>query len=103
MQANLVAIVFSKMLFDYFCAYYGSVVQWIVFQIPILKMQVRFLPGSLGLHTGHAFSHRLQQLDFVSAMHSLSEHPSYLQLMIRIWLVAKAYLAADKIYAHCFI
>ena len=23
----------------------GSVVQWIVFQIPILKMQVRFLPG----------------------------------------------------------
>jgi len=36
-------------------------------------------------------------------MHSLSEHPSYLQLMIRIWLVAKAYLAADKIYAHCFI
>ena len=26
---------------------FGSVVQWIVFQIPILKMQVRFLPGSL--------------------------------------------------------
>ena len=27
--------------------FFGSVVQWIVFQIPILKMQVRFLPGSL--------------------------------------------------------
>jgi hypothetical protein len=25
----------------------GSVFQWIEFQIPILKMQVRFLPGSL--------------------------------------------------------
>jgi hypothetical protein len=24
----------------------GSVFQWIEFQIPILKMQVRFLPGS---------------------------------------------------------
>ena len=25
--------------------FYGSVFQWIEFQIPILKMQVRFLPG----------------------------------------------------------
>jgi hypothetical protein len=30
----------------------GSVVQWIVFQIPILKMQVRFLPG---LQLGYFF------------------------------------------------
>ena len=30
---------------------HGSVVQWIVFQIPILKMQVRFLPGSLNKPT----------------------------------------------------
>jgi hypothetical protein len=27
--------------------FFGSVVQWIVFQIPILKMQVRFLPELL--------------------------------------------------------
>jgi hypothetical protein len=33
--------------------FFGSVVQWIVFQIPILKMQVRFLPGLLVLRIRH--------------------------------------------------
>jgi hypothetical protein len=34
---------------QFIIALLGSVVQWIVFQIPILKMQVRFLPGLLFL------------------------------------------------------
>ena len=35
-----------------FPAISGSVFQWIEFQIPILKMQVRFLPGLLSLIIG---------------------------------------------------
>jgi hypothetical protein len=45
--------------FSLFSDVFGSVVQWIVFQIPILKMQVRFLPGLLkrnGCPVGHPFS-----------------------------------------------